>query len=221
MVVSRPKLLDAYCGGGGAGMGYSLAGFDVTGVDIKPQPRYPFAFHQADAVEFIREHGYEFDAIHASPPCQAYSAMQRAVKGDHPDLVAATRSALVATGRPWAIENVEGAPLRNYVTLCGTMFGLRVRRHRLFELSPMPLILCAPCSCTKGVTTGRLIGHRVAGRVAPGHTKPPHHTESDRREAIGVPWMTARGARQAIPPAYTRFIGAYLLDALTYAEQTA
>ncbi|MDX2708037.1 SAM-dependent methyltransferase, partial [Streptomyces sp. PA03-6a] len=131
----RPRLLDAFCCQGGASTGYRLAGFDVTGIDIHPQPRYPFNFVQGDAVAFIREHGAEFDVIHASPPCQLYSLTHRIQRRDHPDLIAPTRKALETTGRPWVIENVEDArgELRDPVTLCGAAFGLHTYRHRLFE----------------------------------------------------------------------------------------
>lgn len=142
--MSRPRLLDLFCGAGGAGMGYHRAGFEVTGMDIDPQPNYPFAFHQGDVMS-ITDSGWKviaetYDAIHASPPCQAYSAGKNMWKGRlpddrHPDLVDATRDRLIATGKPYVIENVEGAPLTNYVVLCGDMFGLGVKRHRLFETS--------------------------------------------------------------------------------------
>jgi DNA (cytosine-5)-methyltransferase 1 len=196
-------------------MGYHRAGFDVTGVDINPQPRYPFAFHQADALEYVRDHGREYDAIHASPPCQGYSAMARCVRSKAPKLIGRVRESLLATGKPYAIEGVSGSPMEGYyVTLCGTMFGLRVRRHRLFEIRPETLAMLPDCTCRNGVIEGRLIGQRVGGKVAPGRTKPPPATESDRREAIGVPWMTTMEARQAIPPAYTFFIGKQLLRAI-------
>src|SRR5690242_15392989 len=109
MFTSRPRILDAFCCQGGAGMGYHLAGFEVVGVDISPQPNYPFEFVQADAVQYIRDHGREFDFIHASPPCQRYSAAQRIQGNSHPDLIAPTREAMQSTGRPWVIENVGGA----------------------------------------------------------------------------------------------------------------
>jgi DNA (cytosine-5)-methyltransferase 1 len=213
-VVSRPKLLDLFCGGGGAGMGYARAGFDVVGVDIAHQARYPFEFHQADALEYLAEHGRDFDAIHASPPCQAYSAMLRATRHtEKPRLIAETRAALRTIGKPYVIENVEGAgaDLRDWVMLCGTMFGLRVRRHRLFELSLSLPILTPPCACRLGVVRGSLIGHRTHGRVAPGRTKPPHHTETELRAAMGVEWMTTQETREAIPPAFTEFIGAQVI----------
>jgi DNA (cytosine-5)-methyltransferase 1 len=212
------RLLDLFSGAGGAGMGYSRAGFDVTGVDIKPMPNYPFTFVQADALDYLREHGHKFDVVHASPPCQDYSAMRRATRTRHERLIDDVRTELLKLGKPYAIENVEGADLKNPLLLCGTMFGLRVRRHRLFETDPPIWFPPTACECRNGVVSGRLIGQRVAGRVAPGRTKPPHHTEDDRREAIGVPWMTTMEARQAIPPEYTRFIGEQLLEALSYAE---
>lgn len=212
--VTRPTLLDAFCGAGGCTRGYQLAGFHVTGVDIKPQPRYcGDRFIEGDALAYMAEHGHEYDVIHASPPCQGYSVTKSATGRESPRLIGEVRELLKRTRRPYVIENVEGAALdmTNTVLLCGTMFGLRVRRHRLFEMSPFPLILTPTCNCRNGVITGRLVGQRVAGKVAPGRTRPPHHTESDRREAIGVPWMTTMEARQAIPPEYTRFIGAELL----------
>lgn len=140
------RLLDLFCCAGGSGEGYRRAGFEVTGVDIMPQPRYMAGrgtFIQADALEYLKEHGAEFDAIHASPPCQRYSSMTKGRWKDrqHPDLIAPTRDLLKAIGKPWIIENVPGAPLKYAVLLCGTMFGLQtpegsqLRRHRLFETS--------------------------------------------------------------------------------------
>lgn len=204
----RPRLLDLFCGAGGAAMGYSRAGFEVVGVDINPQPHYPFEFHRADALTFPLD---GFDVVHASPPCQAYSAMRHPVGNEAPALIEPTREALRATGLPYVIENVERAPLLDALRLCGTMFDLRVRRHRLFEIQPPVFALLSPCSCRHGVIKGTLIGHRVAGKVLPGRTQPPPATESDRREAIGVPWMTTTEARQAIPPAYTEWIGRQLM----------
>lgn len=215
----KPRLLDLFSGAGGTAAGYVLAGFDVTGVDVKPQPRYlksgATAFVQADALEYLAEHGRKYDVIHASPPCQRYSVMSRMMRTKAPDMVGAVREALARAGLPSVIENVEGAPLSAPLMLCGTMFGLRVRRHRIFELSPHILVLTPPCACRLGVVTGRLIGHRTGGRVRAGRTRPPAATESARRDAIGVPWMTAREARQAIPPAYTFFIGRQLYRLVT------
>jgi DNA (cytosine-5)-methyltransferase 1 len=141
------RLLDLFCGAGGAGMGYHRAGFEVVGVDIKPQPRYPFEFHRADALEYLNQHWREFDIIHASPPCQFYSRATKmnGTKHNHPDLLQPTIDALDATGKPYIVENVPGAPMKNYLMLCGTMFGLRVFRHRLFVTSPQ--IMFSPFSC--------------------------------------------------------------------------
>ncbi len=132
--MSRPLLLDLFCGQGGSAMGYHRAGYEIVGVDRAAQPRFPFRFIQADALEFLACCRVSaFDLIHASPPCQRYSRAQVLHGREHPDLVPATREALVASGRPWVIENVVGAPLVHPVMLCGLMFGLKVFRHRLFE----------------------------------------------------------------------------------------
>ena len=138
--MARPRLLDLYSGAGGAAMGYHRAGFDVVGVDIAPQPRYPFEFHQDDALEFLAEHGHEFDAVHLSPPCQAYSrtghlADAQGARRSSVRLIEPARAMVRRLGIPYVIENVEGAPLLSPLLLCGSMFGLRVRRHRLFEMS--------------------------------------------------------------------------------------
>jgi DNA (cytosine-5)-methyltransferase 1 len=141
--MSRPRLLDLFCKAGGAGMGYSRAGFEVVGVDKEPQQRYPFCFVQADALEYAAACGHCFDAIHASPPCQADSIMRRGRwKGrEHPQLIPQTRELLISSGKPYVIENVVGADLIDPIMLCGSMFGLRtkhgsqLRRHRLFELN--------------------------------------------------------------------------------------
>src|SRR5690554_2039294 len=125
--MSKPRLLDLFSCAGGAGVGYARSGFDVVGVDNKPQKHYPFEFHQDDALRYLAEHWEEFDAIHASPPCQVYSATKHAHAGagNHPDLLEPTREAVRATGLPYVIENVEGAPLLDPLTLCGSEFGLR------------------------------------------------------------------------------------------------
>jgi DNA (cytosine-5)-methyltransferase 1 len=213
----RPKLLDLFSGAGGAARGYQMAGFDVVGVDIRPMPRYPFEFHQADALEYLAEHGREYDVIHASPPCQAYSRMRRITKrDDHPELIEPTRRLLDKVGRPYVIENVEHAPLHDYIVLCGTMFGLRVRRHRWFEKSPRLLLLTPSCSCKNGVATGRLIGQRLRGPKPTNRRIPPVFKESEKRTALGCEWMTLAECQEAIPPAYTTFIGEALITALSY-----
>ena len=137
--------LDLFCCGGGAGMGYHLAGMEVVGVDIEPQPKYPFQFVQADALEYLAAHGHEFDFIHASPPCQGYSHLTPAKnKADHERMIPAVRELMIKTGKPWVIENVAGArkELRDPVMLCGSMFGLRTQRHSFFETSRP---VTAPC----------------------------------------------------------------------------
>ena len=132
-MMSKPKALDLYCKAGGTSMGLHRAGFEVTGVDIEPQKRYPFEFVLGDALEYCAQHGHEFDLVVAGPPCQLYSVTASLSNGNHPDLVGPTREALIATGKPYIIENVPGSPLINPLVLCGTMFGLALIRHRLFE----------------------------------------------------------------------------------------
>jgi len=238
-----PRLLDLFCGSGGAAMGYHRAGFEVIGVDIKPQPRYPFEFHQADALDYCREHGAEFDVIHASPPCQLYSVMttrrwpNRVM--DHPDLIFPTRQVIIDSGRPYVIENVSGAraKLINPIMLCGTMFGLQtkygsqLRRHRYFECSDF-FILTPPCQHNNGSAIGAYGGGQNLARKRPaticvyGHAGGSsnrdglsHFGTQDRREAMGIDWMTGAELSEAIPPAYTEFIGRYLLEAIQKTEQ--
>ncbi|MEW1828587.1 SAM-dependent methyltransferase [Streptomyces sp. NPDC088196] len=202
----RLRVLDLFCCQGGAAKGYTNAGFDVTGVDLAPQPRYPYRFIQADAVDFIHKHGAEFDFIHASPPCQFYTQCQRIQGREHPALIAPTRAALEATGRPWVIENVEDAApeLRNPVTLCAAVFGMRTYRHRLFETGggftftpPRHLPHLAPLT-----KMGR---PRAAGHFA--HYVGNFSGVQEARDDMGVPWMNRDGIRECIPPAYAELIG--------------
>ena len=201
-------------------MGYHRAGFDVVGVDVRPQPRYPFAFHQANALAFPLD---GFDAIHASPPCQAFSTIAKQQRTrrryDHPDLYASTRDRLEGSGAPWIIENVPGSPLATGVVLCGSMFGLDVRRHRLFEASF--LMLAPTCEHGRQRPRFRSLDKRRHARGAPltrvvgvhGHCN--YAGELDlRRHAMGIPWMESRELSQAIPPAYTEWIGRQLLATL-------
>ena len=209
--MKKPRLLDLFCCAGGAGMGYARAGFEVVGVDINPQPRYPFEFRQADAMTFSLE---GFNAIHASPPCQAYTVLGgREDLSHYPDLVDAVRVRLESSGVPWIIENVPGAPLRDPITLCGAMFGLRSYRHRLFE-SSVPLM--APPHPRHEVRVNRRGENRrkhwdmggfltVTGDVGV-YCGP---------EAMGVDWMLGHELSQAIPPAYTEYLGRQLRAALT------
>lgn len=208
------KLLDLFSCAGGAGMGYHRAGFDVFGVDKNPQPRYPFEHHVADAIAFVLEHGHEFDAIHASPPCQTFTAYKRRGGGvgeSYENLIPQTREALERTGRPYIIENVESArdELVNPVRLCGSSFGLDVRRHRLFE-SNIPLV-APPCDHSWQTPRFTPASNRVNLRrtVEVGVWRIPLDVQ---RKAMGIDWMELRELSEAIPPAYTEWLGAQLLE---------
>lgn len=204
----RPRLLDLFCCQGGAGKGYDDAGFDVTGVDKDPQPRYPFQFVQADAISFVLEHGTEFDFIHASPPCQHDSKCQRIQNREHPDLIAPTRAALETTGRPWVIENVGDAvpKLRDPVMLCGPMFGLATYRHRFLEVGggftlPQPH---HPEHTVPQAKMGRPIPPGHYGQFVGNFSGVDH-----ARQVMGVSWMNRDGIRECIPPAYARWTGTH------------
>ncbi len=215
----KPRLLDLFCGAGGCSMGYHRAGFDVVGVDIKRQKRYPFEFVQADAIEYILAHGHEYDIIHASPPCQFYSVTAPLSNGNHPDLVGPTRVALLEVGKPYVIENVVGAPLINPLMLCGTMFGLRVQRHRLFEIWPNP-IWFPPHPCKHdGLATGNHLRRSGVTRT-PGFkdgynfitVAGNNYLVADGQLAMDIDWTTKAELSQAIPPAYTEWIGKQLME---------
>jgi hypothetical protein len=216
----KPRLLDLFCCAGGAARGYQMAGFHVTGVDIDPQPNYcGDEFVQGDAVGFVTEHGSEFDAIHASPPCQKHSTLtkgnvHRGIGLDHVDWIGATRDAIEAVGRPYVIENVTSAPVRPDLTLCGLMFGLSVFRHRLFELGGWAML--SPAHPTH-------VGHRVAGwRHGVRHDGDMFAVYGDGggkgsiaewQGAMGIDWTTERHEiAEAIPPAYTEFIGRQFIE---------
>ncbi|MFF5647919.1 class I SAM-dependent methyltransferase [Streptomyces collinus] len=209
----RPRLLDLFCCQGGAAKGYDDAGFDVTGVDKDPQPRYPYRFVQADAIAFVLEHGAAFDFIHASPPCQHDTDCQRIQGNNHPDLIAPTRAALETTGRPWVMENVGGAvpKLRAPVMLCGQMFRLANYRHRFFETGG-GLALEQPQHPAHVVPQAKM------GRpVPPGHYGQFVGNFSGvdlARRVLGVPWMNRDGIRECIPPAYAEHVGRAALTAL-------
>jgi DNA (cytosine-5)-methyltransferase 1 len=213
----RPRLLDLFCGAGGAAMGYHRAGFDVIGVDINPQNNYPFEFHQADAMTFPLD-GY--DMVHASPPCQEYSVTRSLHDVAYPRLVAPTRERLREVGLPFVIENVVGADLIEPVTLCGSMFGLGVRRHRRFEVSG-GLIMRPKCRHDLQPEPLDVTG---GGPTKPGRTrttggvsrKPRNVREAG--DAMGIGWMTRDELNEAIPPAYTQFLGEQLLSVLSLGE---
>ena len=196
------RALDLFCGAGGASMGLHRAGFDVTGVDIKPQPRYPFRFVQADALTFDVS---GFDFIWASPPCQAFTMAQNAAKNAamHPNHIPATRHLLRASGAPYAIENVVGAPLENPLTLCGLTFGLNVKRHRLIETSFFMLV--PPCP-SHDEDYFVIFGHEVRSRRT-GHAAGRKNRIAEGRKAMGIEWMTRGELSEAIPPPYAEFIG--------------
>lgn len=225
--MTRPVLLDLFCGAGGAAMGYHRAGFDVVGVDIAPQPHYPFTFVQGDALEYLAAHGSEFDAIHASPPCQKYSTIAKQVTArygkQYPDLVDKTRAALILTGKPFVIENVKGAPLRFAFQLCGSSFGLNVRRHRLFETgNDFQIMLTPPCSHVWQTPRFRSLDHRRKSNLScvvgvHGHLNYPGEGEL-RKAAMGIDWMSQDELAESIPPAYTQFIGAHLIQVITAAR---
>lgn len=235
--MGRPRILDLFCCQGGAGYGYHLAGFDVVGVDLDPQPRYPFAFHCGDAlavmeallagekVAFTYPSGEvvnlglsDFSAAHASPPCQAYTLAQRIRNRPHPDLVGPTRDALVASGLPWIIENVEGAPLINPVMLCGAMFpDLRVYRHRLFE-SNEPLS-CPPHPAH--VAPLRKMGRPPAAGDFMHVVGNFSGVETAKTAMGGIDWMNRDGLRESIPPAFTEHLGRQLLARIALQQRAA
>jgi hypothetical protein len=194
----KPRLLDLFCGAGGAAMGYYRAGFDVVGVDIVPQPNYPFELWQRNALYLLENRREEiadqFDVIHTSPPCEHYANVTswRGDQDNHPDLVGPTRDLLEATGLPWVIENVREAGLRDPFMLCGSAVGLKVKRHRYFETN-WPLFQLISCQ------------HQ-------GLLPFEHKGERAYADAMECDWMTNREARKAIPPRYTKLIGHQLMQ---------
>lgn len=219
-------ILDTYCCAGGCSRGYSDAGFEVVGVDIVRQPRYPYPMVVGDslfALESLIEGDVivasdgvayrldDFDAIHASPPCQAYSkstGQWRNSGREYPDLIAPTRELLIKTGKPYVIENVPGAPLRNPTMLNGAMFGMLVHRDRYFETNfDIPFFLTPmgkkPTKMGRPVKDGDVI-------IPVGHFSSVDYA----RKQMGIDWMSQYELAQAIPPKYTEYIGKYLIDHL-------
>jgi site-specific DNA-cytosine methylase len=215
------RLLDTFCHCGGCSVGYARAGFHVTGVDIKIQKEYPFTCYQADAIEYIKEFGHLYDAIHASPPCQSSSNLTKGTNAkfgkEYPDLIAETRAVLEATGKPYIIENVEGAVLHNPVLLCGDMFDMRVIRHRLFETN-------WPLTQPAHPTSMRKHKGRVAGwRHGAWHEGPYFAVYGDGggkgtleqwQDAMGIDWVNRKSQLvEMVPPNFTEYIG---IELMTY-----
>lgn len=234
----KPRLLDLFCKAGGTTKGYQRAGFYVVGVDIEPQPRYcGDEFVLGDALEYVAEHGHEFDAISASPPCQEYSPtrhLRNAVANargyainTRAMLIKPVREALIATGKPWIIENVSGSPMPSAIELCGSMFGLPIHRHRWFEAS---FLVLAPGQCRYMKGFYNVVGGKTRGygsyasqtrtyvdakgttRKGEGHFR--RHIGCD---ALEIDWMTLDEMSEAIPPIYTEWIGKYLLEVVMIA----
>ena len=220
----KPRLLDLFCGAGGATKGYQRAGFHVVGVDIEPQPNYcGDEFHQCDALTFLELDAFEgFDLIHASPPCQGYvqwqnlNAERYGSRVEHPMLIEPTRDKLQACGLPYVIENVIGAPVRCDVMLCGSMFGLGVRRHRQFEING-PLVMRRRCAHTRDeiAVYGKLDGRRIWTRADGTEVRAARSLEQ-ASAAMGIDWMTWDELRESIPPAYSEFVGEQILAALDF-----
>lgn len=230
----KPRLLDLFCGAGGCSMGYYQAGFEVVGVDIEPQPRYPFAFRQADALDFLKTVDLaQFDVIHASPPCQSYSSTQHFPNANiepAPKLIKPVRELLVKSGQPWIIENVVGSSLPDAIQLCGSMFGLPIERHRWFSCSHL-LFVPGSCRHTEGfynVVGGKVRGY---GTFASDTTYDCADGRTRRREgyykrevgckAFGIDWMTVAELCQSIPPAYTHWIGQQLITMLELEDKAS
>jgi DNA (cytosine-5)-methyltransferase 1 len=217
--MTRPRLLDLFCGAGGCSVGYHRAGFDVVGVDIEPHPDYPFELIIADATEVLRDQVFlsSSDVIHARPPCQRYSAAASANPGsweNHPDLVPPVRAALKASGKPYIIENVPGAPMDHPVLICGWAMGYpHLPRHRLFESNL--LIMSPGCACPFGDSVS-VFGHSGEDRRKIHGGARTHMPIAEVRKLMGCEWMTKRDdISEAIPPGYTEYIGAQLIEQLT------
>lgn len=223
----RPLLLDLFCCEGGAAVGYHRAGFDVIGVDIEPQPNYPYEFIQADALEVLRapvvhlgvDRFQALAAIHASPPCQSYSSMSNRHGSDEPELIAPTRELLQRIGLPYVIENVTGARshMESPILVHGGHVGLNVYRPRLFESN---IVLTPPPKAPRPKDAVAVYGHKGDGRLLwtrKDGTELRAARLPEARVAMDMPWASWNGCREAIPPAYTEFIGRQLIDQLEQA----
>ena len=217
----KPRLLDLFCKQGGCSMGYHRAGFEVVGVDKDPQPNYSFEFNQADALEYLATHGHLFDIIHASPPCQGYSRSTAQFRQDgkeYADLMAPTRLLLDQIGKPYIIENVPSSPMRADLKLCGPMFNLKVVRWRWFELSGVFCMNPGKPTIRRGIVkSGNAVS--VFGKGAYRKSSSDAHPVFDQGSvkstwayAMGIDWMDCEGMREAIPPAYTEWIGKQILN---------
>ena len=208
----KPRLLDLFSGAGGCAMGYHRAGFDVSmGIDIAPQPNYPFDFYQWDALDFLEEYGHEYDFIHASPPCQNYSTLNNVNKREYPDLLPAVRVLLQSIGVPYVIENVPGAPIDKSLKLRGDMFGLQVLRLRYFETSFH--VNCPPLPRKTGTTSGNGKKYSTLETGDFVTVTGKHYRYADGKKAMGIDWMSYEELAEAIPPVYTQYVGAEWLKA--------
>lgn len=211
--MEKLKLLDLFCGSGGAAMGYHKAGFDVVGVDINPQKHYPFEFHQADAMTYPLD---GFDVIHASCPCQLWARGGNPNRSSYPDLISKTRERLIATGLPYIIENVPQAPLINPITICGGGLGIKlgdwqIHRHRNFECNfPVKGVECKKIAPITLSVTGMgtpTMSYRKIGRAV---------KVSEFRELMEMPWSGRHGISEAVHPRYTEYIGKQLMNWLLF-----
>lgn len=211
----KPKLLDLFCCEGGAGTGYSMAGFEITGVDIKYQKNNPHNLIVSDAIEYALKYSKQYDAIHASPPCQSYSKALKHLAKPQPKLISLVRDILENSGKPYIIENVPGAPLLKSsdlfgghgVELCGSMFGLKIRRHRIFETNfQLPNMFC-------NHNRVYMNPHNSTGRrrMRENNCNTTIGLETIFAHEMGITWMSKHGAREAVPPCYTEWIGKQLL----------
>lgn len=221
-MLKAPRLLDLFCGAGGASVGYHHAGFEVVGVDINNQRDYPFEFYQADAMTFPLD---GFDFVHASPPCQTYSITKHTHDKKHPDLLEPTRKRLQESGLPYIIENVIGADMPGSIVLCGASFALTatdtdgtklvLKRHRQFE-SNMPM-MGLECACAvykrRGYKVGGVYGGGSTNRLYSENIGLSGYTPGKkiREKLMGIDWMTIVSLNQSVPPVYTEFIGIQLI----------